>query len=430
MRPDLFVKLKTIVVIALLLCLSPASDAYSVLTHEAVIDSEWDGVIKPLLLERYPNSTPADLKKAHAFAYGGAIIQDMGYYPFGSKFFSDLTHYVRSADFIRALIRDSQNVDDYAFALGALAHYVGDNDGHRIAVNRSVPLLYPKLRRKFGDVVVYDEDPAAHLKTEFGYDVLQVAKGHYAPDNFRDYIGFQVANDLLARAFKDTYCLDLKSIFTDYDLAIGTFRRSVSNVIPEMTKVAWQEKKNEIQKDQPGITERKFIFNISRASYRKSWSEKYRSPGIGTRILAFLIRIIPKVGPFRALSFRTPTPEAEQLFMVSFNATIYDYRQIAKEQRDLGHLAISNDNFDTGSVTGPGQYPLADNTYAELVDRLDKDHFKTISPQLRAVLLSYYSNLHAPFHTKRNEKEWKRVVAEIAELKQITPAAPAAAAAN
>ncbi|HLW81974.1 MAG TPA: zinc dependent phospholipase C family protein [Candidatus Acidoferrales bacterium] len=427
MRPNLFTKPKVLVlIIALVLCLSPTSDAYSVLTHEAVIDSEWDGVIKPLLLERYPNSTPADLKKAHAFAYGGAIIQDMGYYPFGNKFFSDLTHYVRSADFIRALIRDSQNVDDYAFALGALAHYVGDNDGHRIAVNRSVPLLYPKLRRKFGDVVVYDEDPAAHLKTEFGYDVLQVAKGHYAPDNFRDYIGFQVANDLLARAFKDTYCLDLKSIFTNYDLAIGTFRRSVSNVIPEMTKVAWQEKKSEIQKDQPGITERKFIFNLSRASYRKRWSEKYRSPGIGTRILAFLIRLIPKVGPFRALSFRTPTPEAEQLFMVSFNATIYDYRQIAKEQRDLGHLTIPNDNFDTGGVTGPGQYPLADSTHAELVDRLDKDHFKTISSQLRAVLLAYYSNLNLPFHTKHNKKEWKRVVGEIAELKQITPAAPAA----
>jgi hypothetical protein len=426
--PNLFARPKVLVlIIALLLCLSPTCDAYSVLTHEAVIDSEWDGVIKPLLLERYPDSTPADLKKAHAFAYGGAIIQDMGYYPFGNKFFSDLTHYVRSADFIRALIRDSQNVDDYAFALGALAHYVGDNDGHRIAVNHSVPLLYPKLRRKFGDVVVYDEDPAAHLKTEFGYDVLQVAKGHYAPDNFRDYIGFQVANDLLARAFKDTYCLDLKSIFTNYDLAIGTFRRSVSNVIPEMTKVAWQEKKNEIQKDQPGITERKFIFNLSRASYRKRWSEKYRSPGIGTRILAFLIRLIPKVGPFRALSFRTPTPEAEQLFMVSFNATIYDYRQIAKEQRDLGDLTIPNDNFDTGSVTGPGQYPLADNTYAELVDRLDKDHFKTTSPQLRAALLSYYSNLNAPFHTKRNKKEWKRVVREIVELKQITPAAPAVA---
>lgn len=428
MRPDFFTKSKVLVFITvLLLCLSPTSDAYSVLTHEAVIDSEWDGVIKPLLLERYPDSTKSDLKKAHAFAYGGAIIQDMGYYPFGNKFFSDLTHYVRSADFIRALIRDSQNVDDYAFALGALAHYVGDNDGHRIAVNHSVPLLYPKLRRKFGDVVVYDEDPAAHLKTEFGYDVLQVAKAHYAPDNFRDYIGFQVANDLLEKAFKDTYCLDLKSIFTNYDLAIGTFRRSVSNVIPEMTKVAWQEKKNEIQKDQPGITERKFIFNLSRASYRKRWSERYRSPGIGTRILAFLIRIIPKVGPFRALSFRTPTPEAEQLFMVSFNATIYDYRQIAKEQGDLGHLTISNDNFDTGSVTGPGQYPLADNTYAELVDRLDKDHFKTISPQLRAALLSYYSNLNAPFHTKRNKKEWKRVVTEIAELKQTTSRTPAAA---
>ena len=130
------------------------SKGYSVLTHEAIIDSEWDPVIKPLLLQRFPNAAPEELKEAHAYAYGGAIIQDMGYYPFGNKFFSDLTHYVRSADFVRALIRDSENLNEYAFALGALAHYVADNDGHRLAVNHVVPMLYPKLRRKFGNVVV------------------------------------------------------------------------------------------------------------------------------------------------------------------------------------------------------------------------------------------------------------------------------------
>lgn len=426
MKPNFRPRVRVVAVLAASLCLASSSAAYSVLTHEAIIDSEWDPVIKPLLLQRFPYATPDDLKKAHAFAYGGAIIQDMGYYPFGNKFFSDLTHYVRSADFIRALIRDSQNIDDYAFALGALAHYVADNDGHRIAVNHSVPLLYPKLLHKYGEVVVYDQDPAAHLKTEFGFDVLQVAGGRYAPDDYRDHIGFEVDQDLLARAFQDTYCLNIKSIFSHYNLSIGTFRHSVSSIIPEMTKVAWQQKKNEIQKDRPGITERKFIFNISRASYRKRWNEKYRSPGVGTRILAFVIRIIPKVGPFRALSFRTPTPETEQLFMVSFNATIADYRQIAQEQRDLGQITVPNENFDTGSITGPGQYPLADKTYAQLVDFLAKDHFRSTSPELRSVLLSYYSDLNAPFDTKRNKKEWSQVVRELGELKR-SAAAPAVA---
>src|SRR5579859_6683216 len=349
-----------VVLVFLFIFVVQASQGYSVLTHEAIIDSEWDPVIKPLLLQRFPNATPDELKEAHAYAYGGAIIQDMGYYPFGNKFFSDLTHYVRSADFVRALIRDSQDLDEYAFGLGALAHYIADNDGHRLAVNHAVPILYPKLRRKYGNVVFYDQDPAAHLKTEFGFDVLEVAKGHYASDDYHNAIGFQVSKPLLQRAFQDTYSLDLGTVIKNYSLAIGTFRYSVSNVIPQMTRVAWQTKKDDIRKEIPGITRRKFIYNLSRSSYKKSWNEKYRRPGFGARFLAFLFRVIPKIGPFKALSFRTPTPQAEQMFMASFNTTIKDYADAIHEKERTGALQIQNDNFDTGTVTGPGDYPLAD----------------------------------------------------------------------
>src|ERR1700678_1412421 len=103
--------------------------AYSVLTHEAIIDSAWPKILRPLILQRFPAATDDQLREAHAYAYGGAIIQDMGYYPFGSKFFSDLVHYTRTGDFVVALIEDagqSQDINDYAFALGALAHYAAD----------------------------------------------------------------------------------------------------------------------------------------------------------------------------------------------------------------------------------------------------------------------------------------------------------------
>ncbi len=430
-RPlQLRLKAKSAAVLLLLLVfVVQGSQGFSVLTHEAIIDTEWDPVIKPLLVRRFPNATAQELKDAHAYAYGGAIIQDMGYYPFGNKLFSDLTHYVRSADFVRALIRDSQNLNEYAFALGAVAHYVADNDGHRLAVNRAVPMLYPKLRRKFGNVVVYDQDPAAHLKTEFGFDVLEVAKGHYASDDYHDRIGFEVSQPLVERAFLDTYSLDLKSVITNYDLAVGTFRYGVSTLIPQMTRVAWQTKKDEIQKEIPGVTRRKFIYNLSRASYKKSWHDKYKKPGFGTRLLAFLLRVMPKIGPLKALSFRPPTPEAGQLFMLSFNAAIKDYGDVIHQKAETGQLQIQNDNFDTGTVTGPGEYPLADKTYAELVDRLAKNHFQQISPELQKDILSYYSNQAAPFATKKNRKEWARVVSEINELKTVTPApAPTAVA--
>src|SRR6202047_373820 len=137
--------LSIIVAIVLLLSWPTQTAAYAVLSHEAIIDSVWDTNIRSLLLKRFPNATPEELKEAHGYAYGGAIIQDMGYYPHGSFFFSDLAHYVRSGDFVLALIRDSKDLDGYAFALGALAHYAADNSGHPIGTNRAVPLLYPKL---------------------------------------------------------------------------------------------------------------------------------------------------------------------------------------------------------------------------------------------------------------------------------------------
>jgi Zinc dependent phospholipase C len=407
----------TLLLLSILVCLVQPSDGYAVLTHEAIIDASWDAVIRPLLLKRFPNATPEDLKNAHAYAYGGSIIQDLGYYPFGSQFFSDLVHYVRNGDFVAALIRDSHDLNDYAFALGALAHLEADNDGHRIAVNKAVPMLYPKLRAKYGDVVTYDQNPGAHLKAEFGFDVLQVAKGHYAPEAYHDYIGFQVSKSLLEQAFQETYSLDLSSIFTNYDLAVGTFRRGVSIVIPKMTNAAWQMKKDDIRRDIPGVTRQKFIYNLSRSSYEKNWDRQYQKPGFGTRVLAFLISLIPKIGPFQALSFRTPTPEAEKLFMASFNATLQDYAQVVHADEATGTIDIKNGNLDTGAVTSPGQYPLADETYAELVDKLSKDQFAHTSPELRAVLLSYYGDLGQPFETKKKKKDWAKLVKEVGELK-------------
>ena len=405
--------------LVLLLIGPPPSEAYSVLAHEAIVDSAWDEAIKPLLLQRFPRATPEDLKTAHGYAYGGCVIQDMGYYPFGNKFFSDLVHYVRSGDFVEALLRDSQDINEYAFALGALAHYAADNEGHRSGTNRAVPILYPRLRRKYGDIVTYDEDPLAHLKTEFGFDVLQVAKGRYASDAYHDRIGFQVSKSLLARAFQETYSLDLDSVLTNYDLAISSYRRGVSRLIPEATRIAWETKKDEIQKDTPGITRTAFLYRISRANYEKEWPGKYSKPGFGTRLLAFLIRLVPKIGPFQDLAFKIPTPETEKIFVASFADALQKYEQLAKEQRAGGKVALVNDNIDTGTVTGPGQYPLADKTYADLMDRLDRNKFASISPELRNDLLVYYGDLNAPFATKKNKKEWAKVVREIDQLKAL-----------
>ena len=394
--------------------------AYAILAHEAIIDTVWDTNIRPLLLKRFPDATAEELKVAHGYAYGGAIIQDMGYYPHGSFFFSDLAHYVRSGDFVLALLHDSKDLDGYAFALGALAHYASDNEGHPIGTNRAVPLLYPKLKAKYGDSVTYEEAKLAHVKTEFGFDVLEVAHGRYAPDAYHDFIGFGVSTPLLEQAFHETYGLDLKTVLSNEDEVLGSYRYAVSRLIPKATRIAWSLKKDEILKDLPSMTRKRFLYNLSRASYQKNWGRTYRPPTFSESFLAFLTRILPKVGPLRVLQLKTPTPAAEKLFQESFNATLDLYRQLLT-QAGAGQPDLPNNNFDTGAITGLGIYRLNDEAHAKLLDALAKESFRGASLEVRAELLEFYGHPNAPFATKRKPKNWAKVQAELEQLKKAAP---------
>ncbi len=400
---------------AVLLVWSPVLPAYSVLTHEAIIDSAWDTNLKPLLLQRFPAMSADELRDAHAYAYAGCILQDLGYYPFGSKFFSNLVHYVRSGDFVANLVRESQNPTEYAFALGALAHYAADAQGHSIAVNPSVAIQYPKLRRKYGSAVTYEDNPTAHIRVEFGFDVLEVAHGNYAPQAYHDFIGFKVARPVLERAFKATYSLDLSDVFSDLDLALGTYRRTVSTIIPEMTRVAWQLDKGELVKARPGLRRREFVYNLSRASYRREWDRKYRAPGIGARILAFLIRILPKIGPLKAFQFKPPPPRTETLFEASFNKTLEEYRALLGRV-DAKQFELANRDFDTGKPTRPTEYRMADDAYAMLAIKLSGREPSSVDPRVREDVLAYFRDRELPFATKRNKKEWRQTLAALEKI--------------
>jgi hypothetical protein len=398
-------------------CCASSCSGYSVLTHEAIIDAAWKESIVPVLSRRFPNATPEELLQAHAYAYGGAIIQDMGYYPFGNSFFSDLTHYVRSGDFVLALIEESRDLE-YAFALGALAHYAADASGHPIATNRAVAMMYPKLAKKYGPVVTYEEKPSAHMKVEFGFDVDQVAKGNYAPKAYHDFIGFEVSKPVLERAFARTYSVDMSSVFSRVDLAIGSYRHAVSTVIPRTTKVAWHLKRREIQHSDPSETKTKFTYNISNSGYRKEWGDVYEKPGFFARLKAFIVRAVPKIGPFSALAFHPPPPAAEQIYMHSFNETLDHYRVLLLAQEE-GRLQLPNDNLDTGGITEPADYRLTDETYANL---LDKTSGKPISDALRRDILAYYADLAKGFATKEDPEAWNKVLSELDRLKAMPTA--------
>src|SRR5580692_7559546 len=399
--------------------------AYSVLTHEEIVDLVWTSEVRPLLLQRFPNLNDDQIKEAHAYAYGGSVIQDLGYYPFGSKEFSDLVHYVRSGDFVIELLRQSQDANEYAFALGALSHYTADIDGHP-AVNQAVALRYPKLRAKYGNSVRYAQDTTAHLKTEFGFDTLQVAKNRYAPEQYHDFIGFKVAQPLLERAFPVVYGLKMQDVLANEDLAIGSYRFSVSQLIPKMTQVALQTHKKDLMRETPDFSKQKFLYRLSRSDYEKEWGKDYAKPGFRVRVLSGLLRYMPKIGPLKSLAFNNPTAQTEDLYFKSINMTVDHYR-IFLEQVRTGTLDLSNSDLDSGKETRAAEYSLTDDTYAKLLKQLTARKFDLTTLALRDDILHFYGDLSASITTKKDSAQWQGVLVSLDQLKLIAPA-PALAA--
>lgn len=407
------------IIFCLFIALRATCSAYSVLTHEQVVDLLWKDDIEPLLVKRFPGASAEDLRKAHAFAYGGSLVQDMGYYPFGNKYFSDLTHYVRSGDFIVNLLNEASNLNEYSFALGALSHYSADNMGHP-AINQSVAIVFPNLRRKYGSHVTYEDNPKAHIRTEFGFDMTQVAKNRYTSDRYHDFVGFEVSKPVLERAFQDTYGMPLREVISNEDLAIGTFRRAISHIIPEMTRVALLARKKELVAETPNFNSRKFRYYLSRAKYQREWGKGYRKPGFGARVLAFWLKFVPKVGPFKALDFKIPTRKTEDLYVASVDHTLDDYRGLLKEVR-AKNLHLPNMDFDTGKMTYAGEYALTDKAYARLLDQLAKDNFQRVTPELKENILGFYRDPTAPTVPKKSSQSWEKTLTELQRLRTAEP---------
>ena len=410
--------------------LSGGGSAYSVLTHEEIVDLLWADEIRPLILKRYPGLSEEQIKETHAYAYGGAVIQDLGYYPFGSVEFSDLVHYVRTGDFVRALLQQSNDADEYAFALGALSHYASDIAGHP-AVNQAVAIEYPKLREKYGNSVRYAQDKTAHLKTEFGFDTVQVARNRYASPQYHDFIGFQVSKSLLERVFPLVYGLELKDVLPREDLAVGSYRYSVSRLIPEMTQVALQTHKKELMHETPDFAKQKFLYRLSRSDYEKEWGKDYVKPGLGTRILSTFLRIMPRVGPFKGLGFNNPTPQTEDLYIKSINTTVDRYRVLLEEVR-ADKLVLPDYDLDSGNPTRIAEYSLTDDTYAKLLGQLAKSKFDRTTPELRDNILQFYSDVPAvaSIQTKNDKDSSAKLLELLDQLKAATlvPATEAIAA--
>lgn len=367
--------------------------AYSQFTHEELIDLLWADSIRPLLVRRYPGASEETLRRAHAFAYGGCLMQDIGYYPLGKTFFSDLTHYVRSGDFVATLFRDARNIEEFAFAIGALSHYVGDSVGHSQAVNPSTAADFPRLAGKYGPIVTYEEAPYPHIQTEFGFDVAQAAFQRYAPAAYRRHVGFRVGRPIMYRAFRDTYGISASGILGPARSALRTYRWSVSRLLPAFLRAEIVRFHGKLPAETKDGTASEFLRDISRSEYASLYPAPYWHPGVISHVLAFVVAITPKVGRLKVLAVKPPLANTEDLFLESADHALAALRTTLDGIPARGDLALQFENLDldTGHRAVAGESKLVDRTYGKLLVRVVEQDVP-ITPGLRRALLEFYAD--------------------------------------
>ena len=364
---------------------------FSVLAHQAVVDRCWEDSIVPALRQRFPAASEQELEEAHAFAYGGSHIADLGYFPFGSHLFSDLVHYVRSGHFVTTLLDDASTLDELAFALGAASHYVADTIGHPEATNRVVPEIYPDLRAQHGDSVTYADDHAAHIETEFRFDVLQLTRNHQSPDLFKHAIAFAVPEPLLDRAFRETYGLGLDDLFASTEIAITTYRWGFREMLQEATGIAWELYQADIQALDPTATPQQFVGSMSRTDFEKEFGNSYREAGYFAKVFSWMVKAVPSVGPLAQLPYKALPPEAREQFSAAFEHAVAEYRTVVARSRE-NRLHLDDRNLDTGKPTRKGEYQPADQAYTELVEKLDAHDYAEASNEVRSEIVRFYSD--------------------------------------
>ncbi|HTC75973.1 MAG TPA: zinc dependent phospholipase C family protein [Edaphobacter sp.] len=409
--------LKTTAILGLVLTATPAVP-YSVQSHQELIDLAWKQSIRPILLKQYPSLTEAQLQEAHAYAYGGCAIQDFGYYPFGNKFFSDLTHYVRSGDFVVSLLRNAHTADELAFAIGSLSHYIGDTVGHSIAVNLSVPVEFPKLEKRYGPNVNYAEAPHAHVQTEFAFDINQLSKRRFAPSDYMKFVGLEVPRELLRKAFFETYGLNLPDIIGTKETSIRVYRYAVRRFLPNIARAETLLHKKNFPEDVPSPDLDDLRKDLIQASTDNNWEAYRKTPGFTSHLYAGFIFILPKVGTLKMLSIKGPTQQTEDLYIKSVNRSIKSMRFVLTHF-DTIERYLPNRDLDTGLVVKPGGYPLTDKTYATLLDMITKHPDKVVPNQLKHDLLAYYADPEAPILTKKDPEKWAKVQENLTTLKTM-----------
>jgi hypothetical protein len=406
--------------IAALLLMTPgAGHAFSVLAHQAIVDQAWDGTLVPAVRKRFPTATQQELEDAHGYARGGSHLPDLGYFPLGSHLFTDLLHYVRTGDFYERAVKEAGTPQEYAFALGMLAHYEADTIGHPEGTNRAVPIIYPKLAEKYGASATYADSPSAHLETEFRFDILQVAHRHEVPKLFEHSVEFKVPRDFLERVFQETYGFKLDDLFENYDVAVNTYRWGFRTLIDEATGIAWELYREDIESLEPGTKRGDFISEMSRTDFVKQFGSAFLEPGYFARFVGFLGNLVPNIGPLKNLPYKPLPDNVKQSFFHAYRDASNQYvKEISVVQG--GRILLPNLILDTGEPDRAGGYVPADKAYAELLDHHAQDHFAQMPKDLAADMLAHFRDRNAAVSFEDDQSKRAKILEEINELQSET----------
>jgi len=404
---------------ALLLMMPAACQAFSVLAHQAIVDQAWEGTLVSAVRKRFANATQQELEDARGYARGGSHPPDLGYFPLGSHLFTDLLHYVRTGDFYVRAVKEAGTAQEYAFALGMLAHYEADTVGHPEATNLAVPIIYPEMAQKYGTSATYADSPSAHLETEFRFDILQVAHRQEVPKLFEHSIEFKVPREFLERVFQETYGFKLDDLFVNYDVALNTYRWGFRTLIDEATGIAWELYRQDIESLEPGIKRGDFVNEMSRADFFKEFGKAFLQPGYFARFVALVGNLVPNIGPLKNLPYKPLPDNVRQLYFHGYrNASNQYVKEISVVES--GGILLPNLNLDTGAPDRGGAYPPADKAYAELLDHHAQDHFAHMPKELADNMLVHFRDRNAAVSFEDDQSKRATILAEVNDLSSTT----------
>ena len=393
-------RLAAFLIASSLLLIVPADGrAFSVTAHQGVVDQAWGLTLVPLIRQRFPNATDRELTEAHAYARGGSISPILVLSARESFVFRPAA--LRShRRFRQPSVNWGQLSGRICVRLGMLGHYEAPAGIRKRPIFRC-PSSIPSSSRNTATPSPMRTHPRAPTNS------IRCAAGRSSQRNtdlFEHSIDFKVPRDALERAFAETYGLQLNDLFDNYDIAIYTYRWGFRTIINEGTGIAWALYRKDIESNEPGVTSKEFVREISRGDFERQFGKAFLEPGYLPRFVGFLGTLVPDVGPLKRLPFKPLPDSVQKLYFRAYRHASERYvHEVAAICANKAWL--ENINLDTGRADKSGEYAPADEAWVDLLELHDKSHFANVRDDLASDFRAHFRDRNASLAFEDSESK-------------------------